>query len=77
MNISDQQISAVIRRLMDERHIGVNELGRRLGKSSGRISEKLSNRSTWKFEELFSIADALGVSPSYIVDELMSVRRGN
>ena len=72
MEITDKQFSDLITRLMIERGISQNELAKRLGKSSGRMSEKLGSKPAWKFGELFSVADALGVDPVFIVEELKS-----
>ncbi|MCL1922813.1 MAG: helix-turn-helix domain-containing protein [Propionibacteriaceae bacterium] len=70
MTVTVSDIVRLIQEIMQEKGIGYNELGRRLGVSSGRISEKLNGKTNWKLTDLFSYAEALGVSPESITAEL-------
>lgn len=73
MKVTNEQISALVTSLISEKGISANELARRMGKSSGRMSEKLGSKPSWTFGELFALADALEMSPHDIVTDLIAL----
>ena len=70
MAIKDEDVSSLAKELMTKRGIGVRELGRAMGKSHSRLSDRLNGKYSWKFEELFTLASALGVSATWFTEEL-------
>ena len=70
MTITNRQISDLVLHLIDERGITANELARRMGRSSGRMSVKLHTRPFWLFSELFELAEAIEITPVFLVEEL-------
>jgi len=73
--VTNKQISALVTQLMTEKDISANELARRMGLSSGRISEKRGAKASWKLSELFTLADALDMDPVDIVLRLVASTR--
>jgi len=41
-----------------------------MGRSSGRMSVKLHTRPFWLFSELFELAEAIEITPVFLVEEL-------
>jgi len=72
VGVTNEHISALVAQLLAEKAISANELARRMGLSSGRISEKLNSKASWKFCELFTLADALDLNPADVVIRLVA-----
>ncbi|MDR0286062.1 MAG: helix-turn-helix transcriptional regulator [Propionibacteriaceae bacterium] len=73
MPVTSGDVSALVTRLMKEQGIGVRELARRMNLSShSRLSDRLNGTASWKLHEIFPLADALGVTPGSILDELQA-----
>jgi len=68
--VTNKQISALVVQLITEKGITATELARRMGVPSLRLSDKRGAKGSWKFSELFSLANALDMDPIDLVTRL-------
>ncbi len=76
MRVSSSDVSDLVSRLMAEKGIGTRELSRKMGFSShSRLSDRLKGKASWKLEEVFPLAEAFGIRPEQILNELQGESR--
>ncbi|MFI6578989.1 helix-turn-helix domain-containing protein [Nocardiopsis sp. NPDC050513] len=67
MSTHAEALIDVVRSLMRQRGIGVRELAGRMGQSPGNLGDKLKARRRWLYDDLWTLAEALDVSPVDLV----------
>ncbi|MDR2930628.1 MAG: helix-turn-helix domain-containing protein [Propionibacteriaceae bacterium] len=75
MTVSDTDMTTLVKRLLSERGMSDRELGRKAGLSSSMVTQRMKGRARWTFDDLFAVAEAIGVAPTYIVTELEQLAR--
>ena len=63
-------MTILVNRLLREHGMSRRELGRRTHLSSSMVTQRMKGRAAWAFDDLFTVAEAFGVPPEWVANEL-------